>query len=130
MAASSFVEAIDHWIAFGLLGIIGGKMIYESLKADHATRERPHRHSALVLIFTAIGTSLDALAVGVSFAFLNVNILVAAGAIGISTFVMTTMGVMIGRIVGTKLGSQAEFVGGLCLIAIGCFILAEHTIWA
>lgn len=130
LAASSFVEAVDHWIAFGLLSIIGGKMIYESLKKDHATRERPQRHSAMVLIFTAIGTSLDALAVGVSFAFLNVNIWLAAGAIGLSTFIATTIGVMIGRVVGTKLGSQAEFVGGICLIAIGCFILAEHTLWA
>lgn len=130
LAASSFVEAVDHWIAFGLLGIVGGKMIYESLKGDHATRERPHRHSLLVLVVTAIGTSLDALAVGISFAFLDVNILAAAGMIGLSTFIMTTIGVKIGHAAGTRLGSQAEFVGGLCLIAIGCFILAEHTIWA
>jgi putative Mn2+ efflux pump MntP len=130
LAASSFVEAIDHWIAFGLLAIVGGKMIYESLKGDHATRERPQRHSLAVLVVTALATSLDALAVGVSFAFLNVNILAAAGAIGLSTFILTTIGVMIGRVVGTRLGSQAEFLGGICLIAIGCFILAEHTIWA
>lgn len=130
LAASSTVEAIDHWIAFGLLGIVGGKMIFESLRGDHATRERPQRHSALVLIVTAIGTSLDALVIGVSFAFLDVNIVIAAGAIGLSTFVMTTVGVMIGRAVGTRLGGQAEFVGGICLIAIGCFILAEHTILA
>jgi len=130
LAASSFVEAIDHWIAFGLLAIVGGKMIFESLKGDHATRERPQRHTVGVLVVTAIATSLDALAVGVSLAFLNVNILVAAGAIGFSTFVLTTIGVMIGRAVGTRLGSQAEFAGGICLIAVGCFILAEHTIWA
>lgn len=130
LAASSFVEAIDHWIAFGLLGVVGAKMIFESLRGDHATRERPNRHSSLVLVVTAIGTSIDALAVGVSFAFLNVNILAAAAAIGLSTFILTTIGVMIGRAAGTRLGSQAEFVGGICLIGIGCFILAEHTIWA
>jgi putative Mn2+ efflux pump MntP len=125
LAASSFVAAIDHWIAFALLGGIGAKMIVEGVSRER-TAQRPTRHSALVLAMTAIGTSLDAFAVGVTLAFLDVDVVVIAAAIGIATFAMTTLGVMIGRWVGEKVGRAAEVAGGVVLLGIGTEILVTH----
>ena len=127
MAAAPFIEAIDHWVALGLLGAIGGKMIYES-RQPRAEDERPSRHSLPVLIVTAIGTSIDALAVGVMLAVLDADIVFAAAAIGVSTFVMTSMGMMIARAVGPRLGSWAELVGGIGLVLLGIAIFAQHTL--
>jgi len=124
-AASGYVEAFDHWIAFGLLLGIGGKMIWESLKRD-AAAEKPQRHSFLLLALTAVGTSIDALAVGVTLALVDANILVNALAIGAATFTMTTIGVMAGHALGSRFGKWAEGIGGLILIVIGAHILAQH----
>jgi putative Mn2+ efflux pump MntP len=125
-AASAYIEAFDHWIAFGLLIGIGGKMIWDAVRR-HEEEEKPSSHSFLVLAMTAVGTSIDALAVGVTLALIDASILVNALAIGAATFTMTTIGVMAGRMLGEKFGRYAEAAGGLILIAIGCRILLEHT---
>ncbi|WP_439815520.1 manganese efflux pump MntP [Zavarzinia sp. CC-PAN008] len=127
--AAGYVEAVDHWIAFVLLAIVGGHMIRAGLSRD-AVEERPSRHTLRVLLLTAIGTSIDAAAVGVSLALLDVNILVAAGAIGLATFVMVTIGTLTGRFLGARFGKSVELVGGVFLILLGAKILLEHTLWA
>ena len=125
-AASRYIATFDHWIAFGLLLVIGGKMIWDAVRR-HEEDEKPSSHSFMVLAVTAIGTSIDALAVGVTLALIDANIIVNALAIGAATFTMTTIGVMAGRVLGEKFGRYAEAAGGLVLIAIGCKILIEHT---
>ena len=124
-AASRYIEAFDHWIAFGLLAGIGAKMIWDSFQRD-AEAEKPERHSFMVLALTALGTSIDALAVGVTLALIDANILINALAIGAATFLMTTTGVMVGRFLGSRFGKYAEGLGGGVLIAIGGSILARH----
>jgi len=126
LAASAYITAIDHWIAFALLAVIGGKMILDSIWRT-AEQARPKRHSFGLLLVTAIGTSIDAMAVGVTLAFLDANIVVTALAIGLATFLMTTIGIMVGHIIGGKLGRIAEALGGAGLILIGTKILIEHT---
>lgn len=123
--ASSLIASVDHWVAFCLLSLIGGKMIYEGFHNEEAERKESHKLS--ILILTAIGTSIDAMAVGATLALLNVNIWIMAGMIGAATFLMATIGIMTGHYIGTKVGKIAEILGGLCLIAIGVKILLEHT---
>jgi len=128
---AGLVEAVDHWIAFGLLGLVGGKMLYEGLTHDDAdTEERPEgpkgSRGLFTLIATAVGTSIDAGAVGVGLAFLSANIWIIAAAIGATTFALATLGMLIGKIVGTKLGRAAEIVGGIALILLGTKTLLEH----
>lgn len=124
--ATRFVESWDHWIAFVLLLVLGLHMIYNGVKHDDEAEEKPDQHSFLILAVTAFATSIDALAVGVGLAFVDVNILVAAAAIGIATTVMVTLGVMLGRVLGTVVGKRAEIVGGIVLIMVGATILYEH----
>ena len=126
LAASTYITAIDHWIAFSLLSAIGGKMIWDGTRRP-AEQARPQRHSFGLLLMTAIGTSIDAMAVGVTLAFLNANIVVTALAIGAATFVMATIGILLGRVLGEKFGRIAEILGGVGLILIGTRILIEHT---
>ena len=127
VAASAYITAIDHWIAFALLGVIGGKMILDCMQRP-AEQAKSKRHSFGLLLLTAIGTSIDAMAVGVTLAFLNANIMVIALAIGLATFVMTTIGILLGRVLGGKFGRIAEILGGVGLILIGAKILIEHTL--
>ena len=118
-----YIVSIDHWITFVLLGIIGSKMIYESFKKD----EDDNGGFSLKEIFVlAVATSIDALAVGITFAFLQVNIAISVSLIGIITFVLSGCGVFIGHKFGEKYKSKAEFTGGLILILIGLKILLEH----
>ena len=124
--ATQYVESWDHWIAFTLLLVLGVHMIYNGLKHEEAEEEKPNQHSFLILAVTAFATSIDALAVGVGLAFVNVNILVAASAIGIATTVMVTIGVMLGRVLGTVVGKRAEIIGGIVLMLVGATILYEH----
>ena len=130
--AAGLVEAIDHWIAFGLLGAVGAKMVWEALKADKDEEpDTPMPRTAkkagtLAIVATAIGTSIDAGAIGVSLAFLGENIWIIAAAIGLTTFILATVGLLIGKAVGTRLGKIVELIGGLALIALGCKILFEH----
>ncbi|MBN9019484.1 MAG: manganese efflux pump [Rhizobiales bacterium] len=124
LAASRYIEAVDHWIAFGLLGAVGLRMLYAAIwkRQDEAPKGR----SMAVLLATALGTSLDAMAVGVSLAFLDVNIVVIAIAIGLATFVMSSGGMLVGRLIGDQFGRAAELVAGAALIILGGAILVEH----
>lgn len=123
LLASGYVEAVDHWIAFGLLGAIGMKMIIESFQKREETSQG---RSLWALLATAVGTSIDAMAVGVSLAFLDVNIIVVACAIGIATTIMATTGILAGRFIGARLGRIAEFLGGVALVGLGLSILLDH----
>jgi putative Mn2+ efflux pump MntP len=126
-AAADYVKAWDHWIAFVLLGLLGARMIWAASKAsDEEGVEKPSRHSFWVLAVTGFATSIDAMAVGVGLAFLNVNIFPIAIAIGFATCVMVTIGVMVGRVLGKFAGRWAEAVGGVVLIIIGSTILYQH----
>jgi putative Mn2+ efflux pump MntP len=124
-AATDYVKAWDHWIAFALLGVLGVRMILAALAAPAET-ERPTRHSFWILAMTGFATSIDAMAVGVGLAFLDVPIVPIALAIGFATFVMVTIGVMVGRVLGTIAGRWAEAIGGVLLILIGATILYNH----
>ena len=122
-----YIEKFDHWVAFALLAIIGGKMIYESLKEDEDEGEKNKNPLQLkVLLFLAIATSIDALAVGISFAFLEVPIASSALTIGIITFILSFLGVLIGKNSGQLLRGKAEIVGGVVLTFIGIKILFDH----
>lgn len=131
LAATQLISQFDHWIAFIILGGLGVKLIYESRtgEGDEPAKAKPRRHGFGVLVLTAIGTSIDALAVGVTLAFVQANIVVTALSIGFATFCMTTIGLMTGHYIGQKAGRWAELLGGLGLIAIGSIILAEHLGW-
>lgn len=132
LAAASSVDAFDHWIAFLLLGVVGGRMLFEAMRHrdEEAAPVKPRRHGLVVLLATAIGTSLDAMAVGVTLAFIGANITVAALAIGLATAVMATLGMLLGRYLGGRFGRVAEALGGLALIGLGTKILLEHTLLA
>lgn len=124
-AASNFITSVDHWVAFILLSLIGLHMIRESI--DQEKEEATEKPKTGFLILTAIGTSIDSLAAGVTMAFLNINILIAAAAIGCATFTMSTFGYMCGHCLGLKAGRWAEATGGLVLIGLGVHILLKHT---
>lgn len=118
----SFIESIDHWIAFALLAIIGINMILESREE---TKKMDASFTAKVMFPLAIADSIDALAAGVTFAFLEVKIIPAVLLIGVFTFVMSAVGVMIGNRFGEKYKSKAELAGGVILSAMGLSILLE-----
>ena len=123
-----YIEAYDHWLAFGLLVFIGGRMIWESFREHDEEQVKKNRAGGLVLLLLALATSIDSLAVGLSFAFLDVNILVAALTIGLTALVITLVGVLLGKRVGALFGERAETVGGIILIIIGLRILLEHLL--
>lgn len=126
--AAGFVADWDHWIAFCLLLILGALMIRNGLKKEQTETPPIARHSFWLLAATGFATSIDAMAVGVSLAFIDNNILITAAAIGLATLVMVTIGVMVGRLIGVVAGKWAEILGGLALIGIGSAILYEHTV--
>ncbi|MGQ9452454.1 manganese efflux pump MntP [Leclercia sp. TB492] len=126
MLASQFVLEWNHWIAFILLTFLGGRMVIEGIRNDVDEDEPVHRHGFWLLVTTAIATSLDAMAVGVGLAFLQVNIIATALAIGCATLIMSTLGMMIGRFIGPLLGKRAEILGGIVLIGIGAQIMWSH----
>lgn len=118
------ITAIDHWIAFLLLGMIGMNMIKEARSDEE--EETDDSLAVKVMFLLAVATSIDALAVGITFAFLNVNIAMAALLIGACTFFISATGVKIGNIFGTRYKSRAEFAGGVILVLLGIKILLEH----
>lgn len=136
LLGSTFADAIapwDHWISFGLLALVGGKMLWEALSPDAPVdAEHPeHVHdteafSGREVVLLSIATSIDALAVGVSFAFLNVDVAIAVTTIGLVTFALSFLAVFVGYRIGTRFRRPAEIVGGLVLIGIGTQILIEH----
>lgn len=121
---SVIVQKLDHWIAFILLAIIGGNMIKES--KDDEAEKRNDKVDFKTMIFLAIATSIDALAIGVTFAFFEVNIFLSIIIIGIITLILSFLGVIIGNRFGDKFQNKAEFTGGVILIIIGLKILLEH----
>ncbi len=121
---SSYIEAYDHWIAFALLALIGGNMIREAFSKEEEKADAAFNFKSMVVL--AIATSIDALAVGVSFACLSVDIVPAVLFIGVTTFVISAAGVKIGGIFGAKFHAKAEFAGGVILVLIGVKILLEH----
>jgi putative Mn2+ efflux pump MntP len=128
LAAASYVDAVDHWLAFVILGAVGGRMMLGALRTPRPVEERPQRHALWLLLATALGTSIDAAAVGVTLAFIGADIARTALAIGAATFLMATTGMLIGRYLGVRMGRVAEGLGGLGLILLGTKILAEHTL--
>ena len=126
LAASRYIQTIDHWVAFFILAGVGFKLVYESMQPEEEGVEAPKSHSLGLILLTAFGTSIDAMAVGVTLAFLPVNIWITAAAIGSATCLMVTIGIMTGHYVGSKIGKWAELAGGIGLIAIGSHILLNH----
>lgn len=123
-----YIEAIDHWIAFVLLGLIGANMIMEALKEDSCPvyPESDEAFTFKAMLPLSLATSIDALAVGITFAFLKVSIIPAVLIIGITTFTLSVSGVKIGNVFGSKFKKKAEIAGGIILIVIGLKILLEH----
>jgi putative Mn2+ efflux pump MntP len=124
---ADLVSEVDHWIAFVLLGFIGGKMIKEACEKDDG-HEHTQDFSFKPMLILAIATSIDALAVGVSFAFLGVDIWTSVLVIGLMTGAFSAVGVRLGHVFGARFKSKAEFVGGLILVGIGIKILLEHLL--
>ena len=119
------IQSLDHWISFVLLGIIGGKMIKESFSNDdEKVSGNPFQFTKMLIL--AIATSIDALAVGITFAFFEINIFKAIIIIGLTTFGISLCGVKIGNVFGAKFKSKAEFLGGAVLVILGIKILIEH----
>lgn len=129
---ADIVSAFDHWVAFALLTLIGGNMIKESIEKDDddcdCNKKEGDGFGFSTMFTLAVATSIDALAVGVTFAFFKVAIIPAIITIGITTFLFSIAGLKIGNIFGCKYKSQAELFGGVILILIGLKILLEHTI--
>ncbi|MFZ2285762.1 MAG: manganese efflux pump MntP family protein [Bacteroidales bacterium] len=120
-----FIESYDHWVAFGLLLILGARMVIEGMKKDD--QKAPVDFSSLTILLTmAVGTSIDAFAVGISLALLKVQIWLAGIIIGAVTFLASMTAIRIGKSAGSRLGSRVEILGGLILAAIGIKILIEH----
>lgn len=120
------ITAFDHWIAFLLLGVIGAKMIKESREKGAKPFEEASLKPSKMLPL-AIATSIDALAIGISFAFLDVNIITATTTIAVTTLILSMAGVKIGNIFGVKYKSRAELAGGIILVLMGIKILLDHT---
>ena len=123
-AFADMIAEVDHWIAFVLLVFIGGNMIRESL--GHGEEDCDPSLAPLTMLVLAVATSIDALAVGVTFAFLRVDILPAVTLIGVCTFFISAVGVKVGNVFGTRYKSKAELLGGVVLVLIGLKILLEH----
>lgn len=131
----SLITPVDHWIAFLLLGFIGAKMIFDAIRGSDDENADPAESNAAAseqkldlkeLLMMAIATSIDALAVGITFAFLGISIIEAIIIIGITTFVLSILGVVIGHFFGSRFEKPATIIGGIVLILIGLKILLEH----
>jgi len=126
-AASRFIEAWDHWLAFVLLVGLGLHMIHQAMQpADDVVESGEGNTSVFKLALAGLATSIDAMAVGVGLAFVDVHIAVVAIVIGLCTFTMVTIGIMLGRALGVVIGKRAEIAGGVILIVVGSVILYEH----
>lgn len=124
-----YVTAVDHWIAFALLALVGGKMLWDAFHDEDAEEDDETSTQKLdlrELFMLAIATSIDALAVGISFSFLQIDIVAAALIIGCTTFVLSLVGVVVGNRFGARFEKPSQIAGGIVLIAIGLKILLEH----
>ncbi len=130
-AFEQYITAVDHYIALILLGYIGGKMIFDAVKESRQGETESYVLTAKLLFLQGIATSIDALAVGVSFAALaNIHIFYAAAEIAVITCILSLIGVRFGKQFGTKLGSRAQLTGGLILICLGLKIFIEHMFFS
>jgi putative Mn2+ efflux pump MntP len=120
----SYIDQFDHWIAFALLLAVGTKMILESFKNEERSSFNPHKIK--VILTLSFATTIDALVVGITFAFLNINLPLASFIIGTVTFVAAMLGMLFGKKIGSKFGNKMEILGGAILILIGVKILIEH----
>ncbi len=123
-----FVADYDHWVAFGLLVIVSGRMLWESFHPESSQGKEVDITKGLLLITLSIATSIDALAVGLSFAFLKVNITMASLTIGIVAFLVTAIGFVVGKRASKIIGKRAEAIGGIILLAIAFRILLSHIL--
>jgi putative Mn2+ efflux pump MntP len=123
-----FIGSFDHWLAFALLGFIGGKMLWESFHSREKEEQQTDFTKGLMLLTLSIATSIDALAVGLSFAFLEGNIGISSLIIGVMSFLVSIIGALLGRKAGKIIGKRAETIGGLILIGIGLRILLTHLL--
>lgn len=131
LSVRSYIEGFDHWVAFIMLAFVGGKMIYESFKSEENECIDPTK--GLTLLMLAIATSIDAMAVGISLAVLQIDIWYPAVVIGLVCFIITAVGMHIGRLVirgDSTLAEKANFAGGVVLVAIGIRILYEHGVFS
>ncbi|MGP1664391.1 MAG: manganese efflux pump MntP, partial [Rhodanobacter sp.] len=125
--AARYIQAWDHWIAFALLLGLGLHMIRNGLKPEsNEPLNDVKRHGFIALALAGLSTSIDALAVGVGLAFVDTPIGIAALVIGLCTFSMVTLGIMLGRVLGALVGKRAEIIGGVILVGVGAVILHEH----
>ena len=125
---ASYICSFDHWIAFGLLALIGANMVKEALSSEEEEVDDSFAPRAMLPL--AVATSIDALATGVTFSVTNTNIWIAISIIGVTTFAFSAVGVKIGNIFGAKYRSKAELIGGIVLILVGTKILIEHLMGA
>ena len=124
---SNAIQSVDHWVAFILLSLIGANMIREALSRDEDAGRDSASLSFKTMLMLAVATSIDALAAGITFAFLDVNIVSAVSIIGCTTCIISMAGAKVGSVFGTKYKSKAELTGGVMLILLGLKILLEHT---
>lgn len=127
---SGIIESFDHWVAFALLALLGGKMIYEAVSNKEEEDNIGNPLALKTLTILAIATSIDALAVGVTFATISAPVLLSSAIIGVVTFAICMAGVYLGGCCGNIFGNKAEIAGGVILILIGVKILLEHTLFA
>ena len=123
---AAIVEPVDHWVAFLLLAFVGGKMLWDTFHEDDGVEADSEKLDLRELLMLAIATSIDALAVGISFAFLQVDIVISVVIIGLTTFVLSLVGVVVGNRFGARYEKPSTIVGGIVLIIIGLRILLEH----
>jgi putative Mn2+ efflux pump MntP len=122
----NYIAAYDHWVAFGLLSLVAGHMLWESLRPGHEEAERTDVSGGMSLLVLSIATSIDALAVGLTLSFLNISIILAGPTIGAMACLITALGFALGRKAGARLGRWAEISGALILLAIGVRIVLSH----
>ena len=120
------ISNIDHWVAFILLAVIGINMIKEAISKDNDVHNDSIKFKDMIVL--AIATSIDALAIGITFAFLNVNLILAISLIGVITFIISVLGVKVGNIFGDTYANKAEFAGGIILLLLGLKLLLEHLL--
>lgn len=123
-----FIANYDHWVAFALLSIVSGRMLWESFRPERSQDKEIDITKGILLITLSIATSIDALAVGLSFAFLEVNITMASFTIGVVAFSITTIGFVVGKRASRIIGKRAEALGGIILLAIAIRILLSHIL--
>lgn len=123
-----FIADYDHWVAFVLLAIVSGRMFWEAFHPEHDQEKEVDVTRGFILLALSIATSIDSLAVGLSFAFLEVNIVLASPTIGLVTFTVTTIGFILGKRAGKLIGKRAEAIGALILLAIAIRILLSHIL--